>query len=536
MTKFSWLRLLSVCATILLTGALIGGAVPLAASAATTMGEAIKMEWKNLDKAYVAIVIDDNNAELQDCYDLITGEYGFPLCAAVTVNSIRSNPDSIALLKDIEKSGGEILSHTYTHTVLNSNVSEKTIKKEIWGSYAVLTAEGFNINGIITAGGGGTEDTSLEYRQKLEPYTSLCYKYSDYYGASTQYYNGRYWVSGGLSYVQKYVNQAIKNKTFVSLAAHWFSKPDIGGHGGENNWRQVLDWLKKQEEAGKLEVVTYREAHEKATWAKKVDFDEVVDIPHEWNDAYIADGDKHYTTCAICGIKSEAKKHTLTKVNAVDATCDEDGCEAYYTCEKCGEAFSDNKSTKAVDPDDLIIAATSKHVDKNDDNKCDVCKEKLSASTTEGDKEDTDKTTTKKTTAADGDKTTTEAEDDTTTKKTTKKTTKRTRKTTTNTDEDQSQPEIEESEDSAPEEEDPIESTVEDSASEGSEPEDSDEEYAPQDSEPAEDDEEDKSDKPDKDDNDKGGISLPLILGIVGGVLALTGAGVAAYFFYFKKK
>ncbi len=425
MTKPTWKHALSACLTAVLTITAVGGALPLTVSAAPTMGEAVKMEWKNLDKAYVAIVIDDNNAELEGCYELITEEYGFPLCAAVTVDSVKRDPSSKNLLKKIEQSGGEILSHTYTHTVLNSKVSESVIKREIWGSYAYLTAAGFNINGIITAGGGGTEDTSLEYRKKLEPYTSLCYKYSDYYGASTQYYNGRYWVSGGLTYVKKHVNKAIADKSFVALASHWLTRSDVGGQGSVENWRKVLDWLKEQEEAGKLEVVTYREAHEKATWAKKVNFDEVVEIPHDWG-SYLQEDEGHAGVCKDCKIKGAVQAHNLKHIKKVEPTCEDEGCEQYYQCEQCEVTFSDSKGKTAVDVYDLGIPATGKHVDKNDDDKCDVCDERLSGSTTTSSTKKPSKSTTKSTSAV-------RTQDDDTSK-TTLKTSRRTRSTADNSD------------------------------------------------------------------------------------------------------
>ncbi len=255
----------AVGATVPVLGGLLCSNLSVGAAAPT-------MRWKTLDKAYVSIVIDDNNAELGKLYDLITGEFGFPLCAAVPATSVNSS--NIALLRKIEKSGGEILSHTYSHRVLNSSVSDAVIEKEICGSYEALLEKGFNVNGIILAGGGGTEDTSEAFRQKLEPYTARCYKYSDRYGVSTQFNHPRTSLAGNLVGAKNIINQAIQDKVWEPIYAHGLTK-DVTTIN-EGLWRKFLTFLKEQQDAGTLEVVTYRTAYETlASWSVKPDFDPI---------------------------------------------------------------------------------------------------------------------------------------------------------------------------------------------------------------------------------------------------------------------
>jgi hypothetical protein len=210
-------------------------------------------------------------------YDLITGEYGFPLCVAVPVRSFDpslhpvGNPSSLALLHEIENHGGEILSHTLTHKVFNSSVSWSEVDYELGESYRRLTAEGFNVNGVILAGGGGTEDTSEAYRAQIEQYTAKYYKYSDYYGVSTQYYHPRKWMYNSYRRMKNEIDKAIANKSWDVIAAHGIDL-EISTNT-EQNVRMILDYLKKKEAEGVLEVVTYKEAHEKhATWSGNVDF------------------------------------------------------------------------------------------------------------------------------------------------------------------------------------------------------------------------------------------------------------------------
>ena len=56
--------------------------------------------------------------------------------------------------------------------------------------------------------------------------------------------------------------------------------------------------------------------------------------------------------------------HKLTKVEAKDATCTEDGNKEYWTCEHCGKYFlsddSNSKTAKAVELSETVIPASHK--------------------------------------------------------------------------------------------------------------------------------------------------------------------------------
>ncbi len=258
-------RILPALLATLLIGTLLGATLGASAAAPT-------MTWNKGDKGYISIVIDDNNSELPALYNLITVEYGFPLCAAVPVNSI--NDTNIETLRTIEKSGGEILSHTYSHKVLTADITDEEIEREICGSYTALLDKGFNVNGIILAGGGGTEDTSEAFRARLEPYTARCYQYSDKYGVSTQFYHPRSTIAGNLPGAKNTVDNAIKNKSWEPIYAHGLTK-DVATIN-EDMWRRFLDYLKEKQDAGELEVVTYRTAHETlGNWSETPDFDPI---------------------------------------------------------------------------------------------------------------------------------------------------------------------------------------------------------------------------------------------------------------------
>ena len=92
----------------------------------------------------------------------------------------------------------------------------------------------------------------------------------------------------------------------------------------------------------------------------------------EAKDATCTDkGNTAYYTCTVCGkyysdekgaseIEKEdtviaAKGHTMTFVEAKDATETADGNIAYYTCEVCGKYFSDKDGKTEIDKEDTII-------------------------------------------------------------------------------------------------------------------------------------------------------------------------------------
>jgi hypothetical protein len=233
-----------------------------------------------MDKAYVSIVFDDNNTELERIYKLVTEEYGFPLCASVPVKSFdktlssSARPESLELLHKIQDNGGEILSHNLTHKVFNSSVPWATVDYELGESYRRLTAEGLRVNGVILAGGGGTEDRSEEYRTELEKYTSKYYKYSDCYGVSTQYYHPRKFLYDDLNRLYGYIDDAIENNGWLVLAGHGIDTEIFPQN--EAKVRRILDYLKQKQAEGVLEVVTYRDVHKKfGNWASPVDLDTI---------------------------------------------------------------------------------------------------------------------------------------------------------------------------------------------------------------------------------------------------------------------
>ncbi|GEM_PF-1989103 len=228
----------------------VGYKSPLPDYGTVTTAETNKMTWKEFDKGYLTVIFDDNNDNLEPMFNIVTGEFGFPICSAVPTMYINRNP--ISLLQKIQASGGEIISHTVNHPQLNSKSSWTNVDNEFKTSYDQLTAAGLNINGIILAGGANS-DTSEYFGKMVEPITAKYYKYSDLYGVSPQYRKRRASFSGmTTSQIKAIIDRVIRNKSWITIYAHSFSEFP------ESIMREVFAYAKEKQEEGVFDIATYR--------------------------------------------------------------------------------------------------------------------------------------------------------------------------------------------------------------------------------------------------------------------------------------
>ena len=63
--------------------------------------------------------------------------------------------------------------------------------------------------------------------------------------------------------------------------------------------------------------------------------------------------------------EEEVHTHSLTKVEAKEATCTEDGYSAYYTCEGCEKLFADAEGANETTLDEVKIAAAHAYVEES---------------------------------------------------------------------------------------------------------------------------------------------------------------------------
>ena len=174
---------------------------------------------KEFDRGYITFIFDDNVMPFtEECYKVFKS-YNMPMGCAVIANKIERIPQDIALLKEIEKSGGEILSHTYDHTVFVENTSMDIIEYQLSKSFTILRGLGFNVNGVIETGNGGGEKKA-DYKS-IENITRKYYKYSNAYGVSSQYNKERIWLKDlSTRETKRAIDECIEKKQWLVFSAH----------------------------------------------------------------------------------------------------------------------------------------------------------------------------------------------------------------------------------------------------------------------------------------------------------------------------
>ena len=248
---------------------MLGIGIPITASA-----ETIPMTWKEMDKGYVILEMDDASEELETFYKIIVEQYGFPMCSSCWSVDLDTDPAKVARLRWLEDHGGEITSHTHNNLGVYGDTPLETIEADFKASAEAWEKHGFNVNGIMVQGKGGSELDyySDEARARVEPITSKYFYYSDRYGMSTQYNNPRKWIAAGWSQTKTLIDNAINNKSFTILATHGYDEVTGMPSYTHDYLIQVLDYLKEKEDAGELEVVTYRDLFKRfADWETPVD-------------------------------------------------------------------------------------------------------------------------------------------------------------------------------------------------------------------------------------------------------------------------
>ena len=104
---------------------------------------------------------------------------------------------------------------------------------------------------------------------------------------------------------------------------------------------------------------------------------------HQWEKDYTVDKDATCTEegsesihCSVCDEIQEGSSraiektaHTLSKTEAKEAACTEDGNIEYWTCSECGKVFSDEEGTEEITADDTVVPAKGHTFSKTEGNK-----------------------------------------------------------------------------------------------------------------------------------------------------------------------
>ena len=217
--------------------------------------------WNAYDKGYVTFVMDDTRDQTGQFADLFISK-NTPLCIGaipsflgnLVQNSVHGTTIK-EVLNAVVKNGGEILAHgggTFS-TALTADSKDEDYYHAIVDSKKVLTKAGYEINGIITIGGGATAPDYEKCVKIMRPY----YRYSDYYGHKTgviQYDHERLGCYGlTLENLKAKVDECVAKKSWLVL--FWHSTNEIT----LDNMSALIDYINTVN----AEIITYKDLHDR---------------------------------------------------------------------------------------------------------------------------------------------------------------------------------------------------------------------------------------------------------------------------------
>lgn len=223
--------------------------------------------YKELDKAYITFVNDDTRPNIDKFADLFI-EKNVPLCLATVASNLLNNTSSLNKTRldvalEIQKSGGEILAHNGP-VITNDTINNTDFMYNYFVTQKqLLTRMGFNVNGIILAGGSG----QITGSKLTANWTSAIYKYSDLLGEeyNTQlgidsvYYHHRTALSNYSNDIEKLklvIDKAIEENSWKVFYFHDTNEISL------EVLEELIDYIKTKNSSD-IEIVTYNTMYEK---------------------------------------------------------------------------------------------------------------------------------------------------------------------------------------------------------------------------------------------------------------------------------
>jgi hypothetical protein len=182
-----------------------------------------RLKYGTLDKAYITFIADDVRADIDAVYDVFQ-TYNLPLCSSCIASelpNICSDGVTVrkAIIDQMVTDGGEVLAH-HTTTLTSSNYDFDTLYDHFAKTKETLQDYGYDVNGIILAGGVG-QDT-IDFAD-IEKWSRMYYLYSDLYGIAEPYRHPRYSIAYSYSTQEAFearIQQAITDKEWVVFYMH----------------------------------------------------------------------------------------------------------------------------------------------------------------------------------------------------------------------------------------------------------------------------------------------------------------------------
>ena len=227
-----------------------------------------KTLYDRIDKAYITIVNDDTRAPISVFADIFI-EKKFPLVLATVPGALIENAEGeketrLEVCRRVVEAGGEIIAHNGGVLTQEGFSDYNTMYQFFVQTKQDFNHYGFDVNGIILAGGTGQVTGAME----SERWASSIYSYSDLYGVEYKnhdlaldsvYYHrrgglGNFW--NNIDKLKQSIDDAIAKKTWSVYYFHDGNeiKPEV--------MSELLDYINSKV-GEQLEVVTYKQMYQK---------------------------------------------------------------------------------------------------------------------------------------------------------------------------------------------------------------------------------------------------------------------------------
>ncbi len=211
------------------------------------------------DKSYVVFVIDDTREDINQFADLFHSK-GVPLSLA-TISDNLSNMASnhtetrLDVALRVQADGGEILTHNADVITQNNINDNEFVYKYFVGEKQKLKSMGFDVKGILLAGGDGQvlgSPITAKWAYSLYEYSDLLgEEYNSIQGYNSVYYAWRNWLGNyNNSQFQSYIDDLIRMKEWDVFFFHDESEVSLA------DLSNYLDYINSKG-TDKIEVVTY---------------------------------------------------------------------------------------------------------------------------------------------------------------------------------------------------------------------------------------------------------------------------------------
>lgn len=227
-------------------------------------------KYKSFDKPYVTFCFDDGTND-SDKIASIFKEFNYPMCMSLPPDSLNTmcvglqsptNGYSVNMkIKDVAtkvvENNGEVLCHSWT-PITKDNINDKELLTETFiTNVKILRNAGFEVNGIIMAGGTGALDGGLKQGGDIFQYwATIEFDYSDRYGFTEDYFYPRMNLGDTLDLNKNRIDNAIANNKWIIFFGH--ALQDSGNYT-EQNLRAILQYCKDRN----VTVVTYKDMYNK---------------------------------------------------------------------------------------------------------------------------------------------------------------------------------------------------------------------------------------------------------------------------------